>query len=123
MTDGNADTFWHSRQPQTGGESVRIDLGSVQRVERVDASLGRFIDAFPRQLTIEISLDGAAWQEAWRGETAQMVVLPIFKPAHDVRLHFPLGGRQARYVRLTQTGRADQSSWTIAELVVRGAPR
>jgi hypothetical protein len=122
MTDGDPATFWHSRQPQTGGESVAIDLGRVHRVDGIDVSLGRFIDAFPRQLTVETSIDGAGWQEAWRGDAGRLVILPIFEPATDVRLRFPVGGKPARYLRLTQTGRADQSSWTIAELIVRGNP-
>lgn len=122
MTDGNPETFWHSRQPQTGGESVRMDLGAPRRVTTVEASLGRFIDAYPRELAIEVSEDGTAWRESWRGPTGNLVTLPVFEEPRDVRIRLPLGGVTARFLRLTQIGRADQSSWTIAELVVRGDP-
>jgi hypothetical protein len=123
MTDGDPATFWHSRQPQTGGEKVQIDLGAIRLVSAVETSLGRFADAFPRELVIAESVDAITWREVWRGPGAQRALVALFDGGRLRHLRFPLSGVETRYLRLTQIGRAEQSSWTIAEIVVRGARR
>jgi hypothetical protein len=59
----------------------------------------------------------------WQGPGHSQLLGAMFERPLEPRLRFPIHSREARYLRLTQVGRAETSSWTIAELVVRAPAR
>ena len=68
--DGDVRTAWITPDPQAGGEQVQLDLGEPRLVTGLVLSLGRLAFAYPRQVLVEVSSDGVAWVEAWRGAAA-----------------------------------------------------
>jgi hypothetical protein len=85
----------------------------------VTLALGRSLTAFPRTLAIEVSEDGTAWTETWRGDTAEKTVAAAIENPRDVTVSFPFAATRARYVRLTQLGHSSQP-WAVSEFRVAG---
>ena len=120
VTDDDRITRWHTRGPQSPTNEVTIDLGEVRRASAVETEIGGYILDFPRALTIEISADGTRWDEVWSGGTALTTFSAALEYPLDVPLRFPFEPRQARFVRLRQTGSDDTFYWSISRLRVFG---
>jgi hypothetical protein len=108
--DGNLATRWSSAAPQTGTEWFRVDLATTRRLAAVWVDTTATPHEFPRQLTLETSVDGV------RFEPAATAASP--SPRQHLVLESP---RAVRAVRLLQTGAAPSASWTIHELVLLAA--
>jgi hypothetical protein len=119
MTDGDLFTRWETG-PQKGVEELLIDLGSRRMLTAVRMSLGPFVDDYPRELIVELSEDGSAWVEAWRGHGSAPAFLAAVREPRTYPLTIPLGDRAARFVRLRQLGSDDTFYWSIGELSVLG---
>jgi F5/8 type C domain-containing protein len=115
MTDGDLQTRWDTG-PQTGKEEVLIDLGTVRPITTVVLQLGPFNADFPRDLQIETSDDQRSWTEAWRGSTTILAFVTAVRDPRRVPLVFPLGNREARFIRLRQLGQDPTYYWSVAEL-------
>ena len=115
LTDGDLQTRWDTG-PQTGKEEMLIDLGTVHPITTVVLQLGPFNADFPRDLLIETSHDRRSWTEAWRGSTTILAFSTAVRDPRRVPLVFPLGSREARFIRLRQLGRDSTYYWSVAEL-------
>jgi hypothetical protein len=118
-TDKDPSTAWRTPGPQAGGEYVRVDLGESRLIGGVELRIGRFVFAYPRRLRIEVSADGRAWTDAWRGEVATAALRGALAAPAAVPLRLAVGPVSARYLRLTQEG-SSAHPWAIAELAVLG---
>jgi hypothetical protein len=116
--DGRLDTAW-TLAPQSAGDRVEIDLGSVREVSGVGSSQGTDIGAYPRRLAVDVSTDGATWQTRWEGEGFPLALAGLMRTPRDARLWIPFAPVAARYVRLRLLDAAG-APWTIAELIVHG---
>lgn len=118
ITDGRLDTEWRCI-PQTPGQWVMADLGTVRQVSGVSQALGEAARDFPRGLVIELSTDGAAWQEVWAGSGAA----PAFRAAAlaplEAMMRFRFAPQPARFVHLRLTA-SHQNFWRVVELEVHG---
>ncbi len=121
MTDGDMVTRWHAGREQRAGDSMTADLGTADTVEGVEMFIGGYVMDFPRQLTIETSLDNQRWSQAWSGNVAPMAMSAALEDPLHYMLPFDFQSRPARYVRFTQTGTEDVFYWSVAELRIRGA--
>jgi hypothetical protein len=118
MTDGDLTTRWDLGRAQQPGDRIAVDLGAAKTLRGIELSLGRFTADYPRQILVETSGDGAVWQQAWSGGGGgPALTAAVFHPT-IVPVTFPLGGRRARYVRLTQLAADPVFYWSIAELRV-----
>jgi hypothetical protein len=117
--DGALATAWQTPGPQAGGEQVRVDLGELRRIGGVELRIGRFVFAYPRGLLVEVSADGTAWAEVWRGEVATEALRGALASPAAVPVWLAVPPVSARYLRLTQEG-SSAHPWAIAELVVLG---
>ena len=120
MLDGDRISRWSTAGPQRPGDELQIDLGTVRQVQGIETTLTGYVADFPRELTIELSQDGAAWTQAWAGSTAFLAYLAALNDPLNVPLRFAFESAQARYVRMRQSGRDDVYYWTITELKVTG---
>ena len=120
MTDGDMVTRWHAGREQRPGDSMTADLGTADTVEGVEMFIGGYVMDFPRQLTIETSLDNQRWSQAWSGNVAPMAMSAALEDPLQYILPFIIQPRPARYVRFTQMGTEDVFYWSIAELRIRG---
>ncbi len=120
MTDHDIITRWHAGREQRPGDSMTVDLGQPRMVHGAETLIGGYIADFPRQLSIETSLDGQLWSPAWSGGTAIMALSAALQDPLNVPLPFPFDPRSARYLRFTQTGSEQTYYWSVAELRVLG---
>lgn len=117
MIDGRIDTGWGDF-PQVPDQWVRVDLGEVHEVAAVSQALGDFLLDFPKQLTIDVSADGATWERAWEGFGAAPAVLGYIRAPREGVLRLPFARtHRARYLILRQH-EAHRSMWRISELQV-----
>ena len=124
MTDRVAETFWNTMRRQRGGEWIRVDLGKVVPLALIRWLPGMY-EEVPRGLRVEVSSDEASWRT--------LVDLPEYvgplywsagRPMARVRsgrVELRVAPTPARYLRITQTGQAHLSEWTIRELYVYAA--
>ncbi len=123
IADGRIGTVWATVELQAGGEQVTADLGTATALSALELSQGRYSFAYPRIVGIEVSDDGAAWREVWRGDTATAALRGALAAPATMPVRFDFDDTTGRYVRITQHGQAKQP-WAIAELAVFGpAPR
>lgn len=115
MNDGERLTTWVTPEPQAGGEEVIADAGAIRFIAGVSLSLGPSMTAFPRGLLVELSSDGREWFEAWRGDMAAPSVAAAIVDPRDVTTVISFPSRDARFVRLIQTG-VSTHPWAISEL-------
>ena len=120
MVDGDLITRWHAGREQRPGDSMTVDLGSPGSVDGVEMLIGGYVTDFPRQLTIETSLDNERWSQAWNGNVAVMAMSAALEDPRQFTLPFAFESRPARFVRFTQTGTEDVFYWSVAELRIRG---
>ncbi len=120
VVDGSLGTRWSTDVPQHGAESFTADLGAVFDVTGV--ILEGAIVGFPRSIAIELSTDGATWNDAWRGPTTEKSVAAAIENPRAVPLTFGFPTQAARHVRVRQTGQS-RDQWTVAELRILGSAR
>jgi hypothetical protein len=120
MTDGDILTRWDAGREQRPGDTITVDLGQPRDVSGIEMLIGGYVADFPRQLSIETSLDGLEWSGAWQGGTAIMAFAAALEDPRNVTLPFSFTTRRARHIRLTQTGSERIYYWSVAELRVHG---
>jgi hypothetical protein len=118
VLDGDLRTRWHSPD-QRGLEIVTVDLGEARSVGSLVLCLGTYTSQYPRDLTIETSVDGTAWSQAWSGRTALLAYDAAITDPRSVPISLPIS-RYARMIRLRQTAGDKTRGWTIVELRVLG---
>jgi hypothetical protein len=121
VTDGDLLTRWHARREQRAGDSMTVDLGEPQQVNGAETRLGGYVADFPRQLSIETSVDGQQWSRVWSGGTALMSFSAALADPRSLPLRFAFAPHQARFIRFTQTGTEGKYEWSVAELRILGA--
>ncbi len=120
--DADPITLWTSGEEMGTGMSLTVDLRTPQQITHVILRLPiDKKDDRPRGLTVETSPDGEWW------ETVPDVTVTISEETGEASVTFP--PRQARSVRLTQTGTREEALaacghgaywWSVGELYVEG---
>jgi hypothetical protein len=118
IKDHDLVTRWHSPE-QRGRESVVADLGAARHVSGLLLCLGTYASQYPRNLIVDLSTDGTTWSTAWSGHTSMLTYEGALADPRAVPIAIPLS-RDARFVRLRQTGAEDTRGWTIVELLILG---
>jgi hypothetical protein len=111
IKDNDLITRWHSTE-QRGDETIVADLGATRRVSGLLLCLGTYASQYPRNLVVDISLDGTTWTTAWSGPTAMLAYEGALADPRAVPIAIALS-RDARFVRLRQTAAEDTRGWTI----------
>ena len=118
MADGRIETEWGD-DPQRPAQWISADLGQVREVAGVTHALGEYARDFPRLLAIELSVDGTAWTEVWRGPTAALAFVAAARAPREAAMRIAFPPHPARYVRLRQLAE-HKNMWRLAELTVHG---
>ena len=90
---------------------VQVELPSVSKVTRIQLDSQGSSRDYPRGYQVQSSMDGKKWSE------------PLAKGAgkHPVTdISFPT--TQAKYLKITQTGRVNGLFWSIHEMQIYGKP-
>ena len=121
LLDGNPTTHWVDG-PQREGQWVLADLGQSQRVGGVSLAIGNQSMHIPRELVIEVSIDGASYVLRWSGKPAAAAVLAVLKDPRESWLRIAFDPTEARFVRIRQTG-ADRTLWVVPGLEINAPER
>jgi hypothetical protein len=125
LVDRDASTGWSTGERQAPGQWLRVDLGELQEVSRVDLLATDWREV-PAGIQLETSEDGARWQTAaavpdYWGPFFWSERHAFLKVRHG-RVQLMFTPVRTRYLRLTQTGTGSQA-WAARELFVyRPAP-
>jgi hypothetical protein len=120
LSDGRIESAWGPGTPQDGREEVVVEFESPQVVTALVLDMGPYAFGFPRNLAIDVSVDGSQWTTVWQSETSVATVRAALADPENVPLTFDLGTPLAKIVRLRQVGRDDAVPWWIAELHLHG---
>lgn len=111
-TDGDIATRWDSAEPQKPGMFLHVELDSIERLDRIKLLLRENTDDYPRGLKVEGSKDGKEWRDL---AEIRVEGIPLLT---DDAVELELKSAEARYLRLTQTGKSESRPWSVHELLV-----
>jgi hypothetical protein len=115
--DGNMITAWSTLDlPQQSAE-VTIELEAATHVGQVVMDIGGFVTDFPKELRIDVSADGVAWEIAWSGSTVLQAYYAAIRHPREMPVVLPLNRDDVRFIRLRQI-EFGEHAWSIAELHV-----
>lgn len=120
VTDGNPATVWVSRFSPPYSEVLTIDLGSPQKTCGLALSLGALAYAYPQQLTIEASDDGANWRTVNESPLAALAIAAALRNQRDARIEIGLPDVEARWLRLRRVASEKAPVWVLGELTLKG---
>ena len=115
--DGDPETRWLSGRPQTGNESITIQLDQPTDVSHLRLRVGRLsFGDYPRHLIIESTADGRTYTTLHSGRGFERL-LPGAVPVDRVSfMDFPLPPNTSRLIRLRQTGSTPMFYWSMHEI-------
>ena len=116
--DGDLTTRWHSAQAQVPGMQVQIDLGKVYSINRVSLALAENRMDFPRGIALEVSTDGRSWRHVPLRFIYANYVLDLLADPRENWFSLYFYPRDARYLRVIQTGEHKVFYWSINEVRV-----
>ncbi len=105
--DGDLNTHWAA---EGDGQSIRYDLGSTATVSEVAIAWGQG-DRHATAFTLETSVDGTVWEEAWSGDSSGATL------ALESYTFTP---RPARYVRVVGYGTPNDRWNRVADTEIYG---
>ena len=114
--DGSLETRWESG-PQKNGQYFTVDLKKPKPLQGISLKLGRSSMDYPRGYVAEISLDGVHWEKV-AGEEKTILPIMAFLNPRDLSLDISLGSKEARFIRITDTGEDPTYYWSIYEIEV-----
>lgn len=115
--DGKIKTRWSSATPQVPGILFRVDLGRLEKLNRLRLRLGNSYGDYPRGMEVYFSRDGRIWDKAilvneplyWDGEC-------LFKYRNSGETDIIFREVQARFVEIRQTETHPTFYWSIHEI-------
>lgn len=105
--DSRAETRWSSRAPQQPGMWFEIELERIYPVRGLALDTTGSPNDYPRGYVVRVSTDRNQWAEVARNDQNNGPLDVNFSP------------REARFIRIEQTGRSEQWWWSIHEVTVK----
>jgi|GEM_PF-70224 len=110
--DGKQDTRYDTGKPQAPGQWFQFDMGIPYELTELLLDTAMSKKDFPREYIVRLSDDGKSWSEpVLNGKGTSAYTSIRFAP-----------GTTTRFLRITQTGKADSNFWSIHELSLFGRP-
>jgi hypothetical protein len=107
--DGDTETRFDTNAYQQPGMWLQIELPHPTVVSKVLLDTTLSADDYPRGYKVELSADGSQWSE------------PVATgKGSGPRTEIVFGAARAKFVRITQTGSAQGSYWSVHELQIYG---
>lgn len=105
--DGNPDTRWTTRSPQTPGQWFEVDLNESRTIQRIIIDSSPSPYNYPRGYTIRISTDRRNWTT-------------VANEARNFRsIDVTFAPQQARFIHIEQTGTSNYWWWAIHRIAVQ----
>ncbi len=94
-------------------------LEACTQISGITHALGLSPYGFPRRLAIDVSIDGATWDQAWEGSTVAHAFRAAVRAPTAAVMPFAFAPRPGRFVRLRQLA-SHPFPWLVAEIQVHG---
>ena len=101
--DADGSTVWQSKQAQSPGQWVQVDLGKAKTFRQVALDSGGNAGDYARGYDVAVSNDGVHWLTVATGTSTAQLTTVNLRPT------------SARYLRITSTGTAG-NWWTLADI-------
>lgn len=108
--DGDLATRWSTGTSQTSGQWYQVDMGVPNAFNKLVLNCINSANDYPRGYQVIISDDGVNWSSPIATGSGSSGITTITFPS-----------QAARYIRITQTGSAPGTFWSIDEFNVFGA--
>ncbi|BCE01093.1 discoidin domain-containing protein [Marinicellulosiphila megalodicopiae] len=109
LIDGDISSRWTSKQYQTPGQWISIDLQDVYVVSTIELDMGTSVDDFPQSYEVYVSYDGANWGTAIATGVGSAVTVIEFDQVNT------------QYIKIVQTGTSSTKWLSIHEINISGA--
>ncbi|WP_150107220.1 carbohydrate-binding protein [Pedosphaera parvula] len=109
--DLDLNTRWSTGASQTAGQWFQVDMGSARTFYKIVLNTVNSSGDYPRGYQVNVSNDGLAWGSPVATGTGASAITTI-----------TFATQAARYIRITQTGSAQGSYWSIHDFNVYGTP-
>ena len=110
--DDNVDTRYSTSIPQAPGQWYQVELPEPTTIAGLQLDQGKSKGDFPRGYTVELSNDGKEWSKPIATGVGTPGLTEIrFNPA------------KTKFIRITQTGSAEGTFWSIHELEILLPPK
>jgi lysophospholipase L1-like esterase/fibronectin type 3 domain-containing protein len=109
--DGNINTRWSTDALQANGQWFQVDMLAVRSFRKIVLDTTPSANDYPRGYVVNVSNDGVNWGSPVATGVGSSGVTTILLNTT----------KNARYLRITQTGSAPGNYWSIHELYVYGA--
>ena len=105
--DRNVDTRYTTNTPQSPGQWFQVELPAATPITGLQLDQGNSKGDYPRGYKVELSLDGTKWgKPVAQGKGNAGITEIQFNP------------KPAKFIRITQTGSAKGTFWSIHELEI-----
>jgi hypothetical protein len=105
--DGNPQTRYDTRAPQSPGMWVQVELPEMAEVSGVILDANPSVTDFPQAYKVELSADGKDWGQPVAVGHGTAALTEIIFPAAP-----------AKFIRITQTGLHSTYFWSIHEMQI-----
>ncbi len=109
--DGDGKSRYDTGTSQVPGMWIQVELPSVSKVNRVQLDSKSSARDYPRGYQVESSVDGKKWSEPLAIGVGKHPMTDISFPATE-----------AKFLKITQTGRVNGLYWSIHEMQIFGKP-
>ena len=109
--DGDGQSRYDTGTSQVPGMWIQVELPSVSKVNRVQLDSKSSARDYPRGYQVESSVDGKKWSEPLAIGVGKHPMTDISFPATE-----------AKFLKITQTGRVNGLYWSIHEMQIFGKP-
>ncbi len=107
--------------PQSGRETIDIDLGEPAAVSGVSIALGGDnVEGYPRLLDVEVSPNGTDWRRVWRGPTGALALAGALSNPKLTPVDVAFSAPGTRFLRLQQIAVGIRWAWCVTGVAVFG---
>jgi hypothetical protein len=117
--DGDFTTRWHSG-PQKPGVYFQIDMGKLNKVSGLSLHLGQSPSDYPRGYRVEVSNDGKGWLQVAEDMLNSPSIISYLRPMEEKQTIITFNEIEAKFIKITQTGKDPVYYWSIYEIEVLG---
>jgi fibronectin type 3 domain-containing protein len=107
--DGNLTTRWSTGGSQVNGQWFQVDMGTANVFNKLILNAVNSANDYPRGYQVTVSSDGINWSGSVATGVGSSSITTI-----------SFAAQSARYIRITQTGSASGTYWSIEEFNVMG---
>jgi len=118
LKDGRLDTAWTTGQPKDRGETLDLVFAQPVSLSRISLFPGATVQYAAGNLVAYWSIDGKKWFLATPGFSSGSFFRALLRDPKHAAQDILFSGPAVRYVKIEQTGKSAEWTWSVAELKV-----